>query len=290
MNIMLLGSTGYLGGNIASYLLKQGYNVFCIARRSSDMSLLKKLGGCIVFSELDQIEKVFAYEKIDWIINSVCTYDLSPDQYENIFDSNIIFPLHILNLAVKYKVDNYVTMGTGMPINFNIYTFTKNKFSEIGEYFSKVNHINFTELRLEMFYGGKNEPETRFIKNCCRKLIYNETLLLTTGNQKRDIIRVEDVTEIIGNLIKRNYVKGYQALSVGSGEHHSIREIVRYMKKIIHSGSELRFGGIADRLGEPDTLADISWLKNIEYELQYTYFEGLKEECINEMASLERMR
>ena len=286
MNIMLLGSTGYLGGNIASYLVKQGHKVFCIIRQSSDINFLKNLGVCIVFSEWDQIEKVFMREKIDWVVNSVCTRELTPDRYRNIFDSNMFFPLNVLSLAIKYKVENYVTMGTGLPREFNIYAFSKNKFSEIGEFLSKVNNINFVELRLEMLYGGQNEPETSFIKNCCRKLIRNDSLLLTTGNQKRDIIRVEDVTEIIGILLKRNYIKGYQALSVGSGEQHSIREIVTYMKQIMHSDSDLQFGKIADRLGEPDTLADISWLKNIGYELQYTYFGGLKEECVREMANL----
>lgn len=286
MNIMLLGGTGYLGGNIASYLVKQGHNVFCIVRQSSDINFLKNLGVRIVFSEWDQIEKVFMCEKIDWVVNSVCTRELTPDRYSNIFDSNMFFPLNVLSLAIKYKVDNYVTMGTGLPTEFNIYAFSKNKFSEIGEFLSKVNNINFVELRLEMLYGGKNEPETCFIKNCCRKMIRNDSLLLTTGNQKRDIIRVEDVTEIIGILLKSNYVKGYQVLPVGSGEQHSIREIVTYMKQIMHSNSDLQFGKIADRLGEPDTLADISWLKNIGYELQYTYFEGLKEECVREMTNL----
>lgn len=285
MNIMLLGSTGYLGGNIASYLVKQGHNVFCIVRQSSDINFLKNLGVRIVFSEWDQIEQVFMREKIDWVVNSVCTRESTPDKYRNIFDSNMFFPLNVLSLAIKYKVENYVTMGTGLPIEFNIYSFSKTKFSEIGEFLSKVNNINFVELRLEMLYGGKNEPENCFIKNCCQKLIRNDPLLLTAGNQKRDIIRVEDVTEIIGILLKSNYVKGYQTLSVGSGEQHSIREIVTYMKQIMNSNSDLQFGKIAARLGEPDTLADISWLKNIGYELQYTYFEGLKEECVREMAN-----
>ena len=112
-------------------------------------------------------------------------------------------------------------------------------------------------------------------------MVLNEKLELTSGDQKRDIIRVEDIVGIIASILQSNYLKGYKALQVGTGEQHSIRTMIEYMKEQLHSSSELLFGAIPNRIGEPDTMSDITWLKELGYNLKYSYFEGLKQACID---------
>lgn len=170
-----------------------------------------------------------------------------------------------------------MTIGTGLPENFNVYSFTKAKFSDFGKFLSIKDGINFADLRLEMFYGGENEPDSRFMRSCRLKMMNNEPVDLTEGTQLRDIVRVEDVLEIILKLLESDYVRGYKILPIGSGEQHSIREIMEYMKESIGSTSELKFGAVPIRDREPDTLADISWYKDIDYTLKYSFFDGLKE-------------
>ena len=64
---------------------------------------------------------------------------------------------------------------------------------------------------------------------------------------------------------------------MGTGENHSIREIVEFLKEQTGSSSELVFGARPDREGgEPDTLADMSWYTGRGLSLKYGYFEGLK--------------
>ena len=145
--------------------------------------------------------------------------------------------------------------------------------------------INFVDLRMEMFYGGKYEPIDRFLRNCAEKLIAGEELQLSSGEQKRDILRIEDAVGLIFTLICGSYDYGYHKFEAGSGEKHSIREIVTFMKEVVGSTSELKFGAVAERGGEPDTLADISWYEEVGYKMRYGYFDGLRKEC---MESLER--
>lgn len=280
MTILLLGATGYLGGNIARFLSKEGYTIICVIRRTSDTSRLVFVGNNpvrLISNEAAQLELTFKHEKIDWVINSVCTYKSNNSLYGDMLESNVMFPLSILNLAIKYGIKNFLTMGTGLPSDFNMYSFTKSKFSEFGRYLSERGKINFAELLLELFYGGENEPASRFMNSCAHKLANNEDIQLTEGNQKRDIVRVEDVEQIISTLLRCNYVSGYMKLPVGSGEQHSIREIVEFMKKSMGSASKLRFGAIPSREGEPDTLADITWYKELDYTLKHSFFEGLED-------------
>lgn len=280
MNILILGGTGYLGGNIVSSLSRAGHHVYCVIRPTSDTSRIRQTGsGPVTLLSNDSaiLEDAFGDTPFDCIINGVCTYKPNATLYGDMFESNVVFPLSVLNLAIKYHVKHYITMGTGLPDDFNVYSFTKAKFADFGRFLSEKDGIGFTELKLEMFYGGENEPEGRFLNICRRKLWAGEPLLLTDGTQKRDIVRVEDVIGVISRLITLAPPDGYQSLALGSGQQHSIREIVTHMKEVSGSVSELHFGAVRMRRGEPDTLADNSWLERIGYSLKYDYYEGLNQ-------------
>lgn len=176
MKILLLGSTGYLGGNIVRKLVEDGHHVICVVRPTSDCSRLDTSNKNIelISNNLDQIELTLREQDIDWVINGVCTYKPNASLYGDMLESNVIFPLSVLNLAIKYHVKNYMTIGTGLPDDFNVYSFTKHQFSEFGRFLSEKDHINFLNLKLEMFYGGTHEPSSRFLKACHNHMRENE--------------------------------------------------------------------------------------------------------------------
>ncbi|MBR4330010.1 MAG: NAD(P)-dependent oxidoreductase [Candidatus Riflebacteria bacterium] len=281
MNILLLGATGYLGCNIAKKLCDSGHNITCVIRISSDTSILETLPVDYISNDLDSIELYLRHNPVDWIINGVCSYNSNKSLYADLLVSNTIFPLNVLNLAIKYGVKGFLTMGTSLPNDFNLYSFSKHELSRFGRFLSFNDGIKFIDLQLEMFYGGFHEPNNRFISSVKQKLLNNDDIMLTEGFQKRDIIRVEDITEIVYKLLVTNYGNGFMALPVGTGESHSIREIVKFMKKEMKSSSNLLFGAIPSRKSEPDTLAHIDWYKDIDFKLKYTYFDGLKDMCEN---------
>lgn len=280
MNILVLGGTGYLGGNIVHRLAREGHRLLCVIRNTSDTSRIEGIESVTFISnDKDEIEIAFRHSCIDWVINSVCTYKANNTLYGDMLSSNILFPLEVLNLAVKYGVKNFITIGTSLPQDINLYSFTKHKYSEFGKFLCETDDINFADLKLEMFYGGLFEPDNRFISSCIKKMKNDESVSLTEGSQKRDIVCVEDVVSIISRLITSGYLKHYMRLPVGSGESHSIVEIMKFMKEEMKSNSELKFGDIPSREGEPDTLADVSWYKDIGYTLEYGFFDGLRKEC-----------
>ena len=282
MIIVLLGGTGYLGSNIYQKLCENGHKVYCVVREKSDLSKLNVSKEKLIYNDLSHIEKLFRSIDVDWIINGICTYKPNDSLYGDMLESNIIFPLSILNLAIKYHVKNYMTIGTGLPDKFNVYSYTKSKFSDFGEFLSEKDNVNFVDLKLEMFYGGVHEPADRFLKSCKNRLKINENIKLTSGVQKRDIIRVEDVVQIISFLVNRKLIKGYKIFPLGSGEQHSIKDIVEFMKKSMGSASYLDFGACKDReAGEPNTIADISWMNNLNIKLTYSFWDGLEEYCLN---------
>lgn len=280
MDVLILGGTGYLGGNIVNGFSKAGHNVYCVVRRTSDTSrIIVNDARSVTFipNEPDVLEDMFYSQRFDCIINAVCTYKPNASLYGDMFDSNVVFPLSILNLAIKYKTTYFITMGTALPDDFNVYSFTKAKFADFGRFLSQKDDISFTELQLEMFYGGEDEPESRFLNMCRQKLKRGEPLLLTRGVQKRDLVRVEDVVGVLNRIICRQFPSGFRRLELGCGEQHSIRDILTYMKEVSGSDSELVFGAVKMREGEPDTFADNRWLADIGYTLKYDYYGGLSD-------------
>ena len=288
MKIMILGATGYLGFNIVKRLLSESNISLTIAVR--DFEKLRsfftnqQLQSINVIScDLSLIEYVLRENRFDYVINTVCTY--KPDEkslYADMFASNLSFPLSVLNLGIKHNVKKFLTIGTTLSSEVNVYSFSKNKFAEFGKYLSEHGQIDFIELKLEMFYGGEHETSERFIKNCMLKLKKNEPLKLTYGTQIRDMIRVEDVIEVIVKILKETDWKGYHQFSLGYGEAHTIRETVEYMKSVMHSCSELHFGALPMRRGEQDSVADISWLKDIDYHFKYSWSTGLNKDMEDE--------
>ena len=123
MRIMVLGSTGYLGGNIVKRMVNDGHDVYCVVRQTSDLSRLRNLPIKYIISNNDQIELTLKTNRIDWIINGVCTYNQNDRLYEDMFQSNLIFPLSVLNLAMRFGVENFITIGTGLPDDFNVYSY-----------------------------------------------------------------------------------------------------------------------------------------------------------------------
>lgn len=273
--VLVLGGTGYLGAKIVRKLVENNNKVIITKRNKSNIYRISDIADKVTFisSDVSAVETAIHYENIDWILNMICNYGRSNVLYDTVIESNIMLPLSVLNIAAEHGIKNFLTIGTGLPAKFNMYSFSKDCFAGFGKFYVEKHGINFIDLRLEMFYGC-DEPDDRFIKRCVLQCLQGEELLLTDGMQHRDIIAIDDVVSVI--LYAVDYFKsGYNDLSVGTGEAPTVREIIEYIHKESKSTSNLRFGAVPRREGEPDCRADISCLEAIGYKCKYSWQEGL---------------
>ena len=103
-----------------------------------------------------------------------------------------------------------------------------------------------------------------------------ETILLTAGTQIRDFVYVEDVLDNLMALVSRQDLPEYLDLPLGSGEGVSIRELVTYLKEMLHSDSQLCFGAVPSRMNEPDSVADRETMQRFGVSIRYGWKEGMK--------------
>lgn len=261
MNILILGGNGYLGSKVANYMFREGHKITCTKRERSDLSRLQGRKVNWIPASVEAVEVAMGYEQFDWVINMACNYGRSTVLYDNVLEANIEFPLRVLNKAAEYKVKNFLTIGTGLPGRFNMYSFSKSMFGSFGMFYVDKQGINFYDLRLEMFYGA-DEPSDRFISSVVHNMLMGREVNMTLGTQKRDIIWVEDIVNAVAMVIQAN-IPGYHEISVGTGVAPCVSEIVEFIWEETGFCSKLNKGAVPMREHEPDCVADTSFLSSI---------------------------
>lgn len=290
MKIAVLGSTGYIGQRIVRALANDNakHEIWCIHRNSSNISVYDDIKDKLIFclSNYQEMHDCFIESSpFDCIINASCSYmrNATPEQ---ITESNLIFPLRALNMAVENSGEKtiYISLGTGLPDDFNIYTFAKAQLNSFGHFWGydkrKIYYIN---IEMQNFFGP-GEPKDRFVHSCIEKMKNNEPVPLTSGMQKRDFFYADEVINAISLILKHPDLPRYLDLPLGSGQAPTIREFVTYIKEKMGSSSELQFGAIPTRVNEPSIWADLSTYHMLGGKIEFTWKEAvdrlLKEEDI----------
>ena len=267
MSILILGGSGYLGSKIAHLFLKKcadsSNSIICTCRMNASKVRLDDIRDqiSIIPPTTDAIETVLKKEHVDTVINMICNYGRSNMLYDSVLEANVELPLKILNYSVEYGVKRFLSIGTGLPDEFNMYSFSKKMFSEFGRFYSEKHKIDFFNLKLEMFYGA-DEPKDRFIPNLITRMLDGEPIDVTIGTQYRDIIRIEDVVNAV-DLVCGCDLSGYRSIPVGTGIAPTISEFVDFIWEKTGKRSIVRKGAIPMRENEPDCCADTRLLREI---------------------------
>ena len=279
MNVIILGGNGYLGSKLAHSLVQSiGYDsVVCTQRENSRYKRLDDLKDKIqiIPTSAEAISNAMEKQDIDTVFNMICSYSRSNCLYDNVFEANIAFPLKILDLSVQKKVRRFINIGTGLPYDLNMYSFSKSILGDFGKYYSKKYDISFTDVSLEMFYGS-DEPRERFLPAITEKMLKGETVEVTMGTQHRDIISVNDVVNAL-NMILNARLEGYSRIPVGTGTAPTVSEVVDFIWDKTGRKSVVYKGAVPMRENEPDCAADTSALRAIGEWKPLQWQKGLSE-------------
>lgn len=276
MNVLVLGGNGYIGSKVVHELVHFGNIVVCTKRVSSNLMRLNDILDEIIMipASVHSIEFVMQNMNFNYVLNLACNYGKTNVLYDGIIDANIEFPLKVLNSSVEHGIKKFLTIGTGLPDNLNMYSFTKKKFNEFGKFYVEKHGITFISLLLEMFYGA-DEPKDRFFPSIISKMIKGEVVNTTIGTQHRDIIAADDIIKSIMMMINSS-VTGFNEIPVGTGLAPSISEIVDFIWNQTDKKSEINKGAIPMRENEPDCVADVSIIRSIGEWAPIPWKVGLK--------------
>ena len=256
-------------------LAARGDDVICTVRDTKIRDGLNSDKIKCLPASSDAIEAALRYCDIDVVVNCACNYGRSVSLYGDVIEANIEFPLKVLDLVASKGVKKYITIGTGLPDEINMYSYSKKMFSEFGKFYTDKKDICFVNLKLEMLYGA-DEPSDRFLPSTIRKAIKGVDIDMTEGTQHRDIIAIKDILDAIVAVIDAD-LEGYKEIDIGTGEAPTIYEIVKYIAELGGNKSAVNRGKVVLRRTEPDCVADVTEISKITNWNPVSWKDGLKE-------------
>ena len=141
--VLVTGGTGFIGTYLVERLVKDGYKVRCLVRKSSDLEILKKLG--VEFSYGDLIDKESLVEAVKGVsvvyhLGAVLGSFGAPQ--EVIYNVNVNGTRNLLEECFKQKVKRFIHFST-----FSVYGYTKTPANEetpqvaLASYYAKTKRI-----------------------------------------------------------------------------------------------------------------------------------------------------
>ena len=288
--VLITGATGFLGSNLLLKLVELNFDVVFLKRSFSKCTRIVSVLDKVKFYDIDKtgLSEVFKENRIDIIIHCATSYGSEITEPKNLIESNLIYPLELLDLGSKEGISCFINTDTILDRRVNHYSLSKKQFREWFEVYS--NSMICINVALEHFYGP-NDDKSKFISFIINKLLSSQKSIdLTAGEQERDFIYISDVVSafifIINEIPKlSSNVINYE---IATDNPIKLRDFVELSKKLTKSEISLDFGALPYRKNEIMKLnVDTSQIRKLGWEPKVPLAEGLQKTIEFERRVLE---
>jgi nucleoside-diphosphate-sugar epimerase len=148
-----------------------------------------------------------------------------------------------------------------------------------------------TFLRLFNVFGI-GEPPDRLIPFITRKAIANEEIPLTSGEQLRDFMFIEDLMIVLMRLVfsEAEHKEGFRTLNIGTGRGILLRTFIGYIANALKQRGlepKLRFGFLPYRLQDPmRCIADNTAMLNLLSDVSFTNVQTAIQKTVHALYEL----
>ncbi|OGW44935.1 MAG: hypothetical protein A2Y66_02095 [Nitrospirae bacterium RBG_13_41_22] len=309
MKVLITGVAGFIGSNLASRLLAEGYEVLGVDNLA--YGLRENVPEGVEFYQLDiRGKNIFPlFQGVDTVFHLAaknCIADCQADPLETA-ETNVSGTVNIFEASrrvgvrkVIYAESSALYEGSSIyptpeselkPESF--YAVSKLASMHFARAYETFYSLRFTGLRYFCVYGPVQDYRRTIppvMSAFIIKLLKGERpIIYGTGEKRRDFVYVDDVNDFHLLCIQDDRTIG-KTFNIGSGTNYSVHEILDKISKMLGvSQSPIykdNFSGEAQT-----TLADISQAKNLGWEPKTPLEVGLKKsiEYIRQEMALGRI-
>jgi UDP-glucuronate 4-epimerase len=307
--VLVTGGAGFIGSNVAEFLLARGDDVVIIDELNDyydirikqtnldllraaypDEKRLKIYKGDICDEEL--MLRIFETESIQWVCHMAARAGVRPsiqDPYIYIH-SNIKGTTHLMELCAKFGIQNFVFASSSSVYGGSKSTFfsedevvdhpvspyaASKKACELLAYtYHHLYNLNTSALRFFTVYGPRGRPDMapfKFIDRISRGV---EIQQFGDGSSSRDYTYISDIVDGIVRAVDRPHP--YQVFNLGKGSGTSLKDFIDLVQKNV--GKEAQIKVLPDQPGDvPYTCADVSKAnKYLGYKSKVSFDEGIR--------------
>jgi len=263
-NIFITGITGFLGSNIASYLIDNGHTVAATYRSTSSKNLCSNFEDKIIWVLQDKNWENKIIEFKPQIIIHSAWLGVNHEE-RNLWEvqlKNVDYLRQILFIAKAAGTQKFIGLGSQAEYGFfdgcidesypikptEAYGCVKVICSVLVDQFCTYHKIDWYWLRLFSFFG-KGESEKWLIPTLVNKLMTQDHMDLTPGDQQYAYLYVEDLCRAINTMV---IVNGQPGIYNISGKHlTTLKKLVTDIKNQINPLFKLNFGKLEYRENQP---------------------------------------
>lgn len=174
----------------------------------------------------------------------------------------------------EYGIAEGTLDETLIPVPVSLYAICKDALHRIIASYAPKMGFTYSWARIFTVYGPNDAPY-RMIPYALQALLSGKDVLATEGRQVRDFIHVADVGRALVTIAESD-VTG--PVNVGSGDGHSVRDVVELLGEATGGSDRLRFGAVQQTHGETQHIvADVGRLKGLGWSPRYDLRSGLEE-------------
>jgi len=297
-NVLITGGAGFVGANLTRKLIELGYDVNLILKRSSNLWRIKDILNGVKVYYIDLLDK----NKLSKIVNKInpvfiihlATYGDYRNQsdVEQMMDVNIKGTLNLLIASKNINYKMFINTGSSSeygiknepmketdflnPISF--YAATKASSTFLCQIFAKEYNKPIVTLRPFSVYGPYEE-EKRFVPTIVKAVIKNKPIKITSGEQRRDFIYIQDVVGIYIKTMSYGKKLSGQIFNVGTGVEYTNDEVVQTLFKVTGKKVKIEKGAYPKRLWDTQHwVSDISKTeKLLKWKPKFSLEKGLLE-------------
>jgi len=301
--ILIVGGTGFIGFNLIKKLKKKNFEIYSLSRKKPENH--KKINRVKYIlcnlSDTNKLNYVLKKKNFSYVVN--LGGDIDHNNKLKVRLSHYEGVKNLANIFLKKKIKKFIQIGSSIengkvksPQKENL---IKNSF-EIKSHYGRSKHLatkfllslhkNFffpvTVFRLFQVYGPYQDTG-RLIPFVITNCLKNFNFPCSSGNQYRDFIYVDDLTNLIVKSLYNINSNG-KIFNVGSGKAMKVKNVILIIKKLINKGNP-EFGKIKLRKDEIKLIfANIYLTKKIfKWEPKIIFKNGIKK-TINYLKKYEK--
>ena len=293
MKILITGVAGFIGSNLADFLIKKDYDILGIDNLSN--GLIEQIPKKVVFQNKDICsQSIYPFFKgVDIVFHLAaknCITDCQLDPVETVLN-NVVGTVRVFEACKRAKVKK-VIYAESSAIYEGSSSFPSREVDEYPESFYAVSKmaskmfagayhrfskLNIIALRYFNVYGPRQDYRRSIPPLMCALIIkllkLEQPTIYGNGQKRRDFIYIDDVNRFHEMLITDIRSNG-TTYNIGSGTNYSVMDIYNAIESVLNTGLKPIFK--PDLPGEAfQNLADISKAQNLGWSPQVDLEEGL---------------
>jgi nucleoside-diphosphate-sugar epimerase len=264
VRVLLTGATGFIGSYVARKLAGDGHEIHALVRPTGDRQRIADIADRLQLMAVDLEERRTLRTVVAAIKPELClhlAWYAEPGKYltSPLNLDCVAWSLQLAGEVQQAGCPRLVCAGTCFEYDFGaepltetsatrprtLYATSKLALLQVLEAFAKQSGLSFAWLRFFYLYGPW-EDERRLVPTVIRRLLRGESVDLTTGEQVRDYIHVEDAAAAVVAAATSSLTG---PVNICTGERTMIRGIAEAIGRQIGRPGLLRFGA---RPSDPD--------------------------------------